>query len=80
MFSMLARVRVWYLTAGAEVVNLYRPMQGMRVTGYEGVWSIAATGEWNHPLVLGSMTALVVSGSGTLLLSPCLRPRAMSLR
>ena len=52
MFSLLARVRVWYFTAGAEVVNLHRPMQGMRVTGYEDIWSIA-TGEWNHPLVLG---------------------------
>ena len=42
---MLAQVRVWYFTAGAEVVNLHRLMQGMRVTGYEGIWSIAATGE-----------------------------------
>ena len=49
---MLARARVWYLTAEAEVVNLHRPMQVMRVTWYEGIWSIA-TGEWNHPLVLG---------------------------
>ena len=49
---MLARVRVWYFTAGAEIVNLHRLMQGMRVTGHEGIWSIA-TGEWNHPLVLG---------------------------
>ena len=38
---MLARVRVWYFTAGAEVVNLHRLMQGMRVTGYEGILSIA---------------------------------------
>ena len=52
MFGLLARVRVWYFAAGVEVVNLHRPMQGMRVTGYEGIWSIA-TGEWNHPLVLG---------------------------
>ena len=44
LFSLLARVRVWYFTAGAEVVNLHRPMQGMRVTGYEDIWSIA-TGE-----------------------------------
>ena len=79
MFSLLARVRVWYLTAGAEVVNLRRPIQGMRVTGYEGIWSIA-TGEWNHPLVVGGMTAPVLSGSGTLLLSHRLRPRAMYLR